>query len=216
MQDFKNKTILVTAGPTIEDIDPVRFISNRSSGKMGVALADRAYQRGGKVVLILGPVHIQIPGYLHRIDVRSAADMYKAVRKEFQNCDIFISCAAVADYTPVRVSSQKIKKGNEKLILELSATKDILKAVGNLKTGYQKVIGFSVETENLADNSLDKLKRKNLDMIIANNPLNTGAGFAHDTNQVNIFTPENHFPLPLLSKIETADKILDHILLLEK
>jgi len=216
MPDFKQKNILITAGPTIEDIDPVRFISNRSSGKMGLALAEQAYKRGAKVTLILGPVTISTPDYLKRIKVRSAKEMYQAVLDHFPSCDIFIAAAAVADYTPAKISLQKIKKGNDNFILELVRTKDILNEIKTMKSVKQKVVGFSVETEKLVENSNKKLVNKNLDMIVANNPGIEGAAFAGDTNQVEIITKKQHISLPMMSKAETADKILDQILLLEQ
>ncbi len=215
MLDFKGKKVLITAGPTIEDIDPVRFLSNRSSGKMGVALADKAYQRGADVQLIIGPVTIDIPTHFKRIDVRSAEDMYNAVLSEFPLCDIFISSAAVADYTPAKVSSQKIKKGVGELNMQFLRTKDILNEIKNIKSANQKIIGFSVETENLLENSKSKMERKSLDMIVANNPSIKGAAFGTDTNQVEIITKNGHITLPLASKKEIADKILNSILLLE-
>jgi len=216
MQDFKNKKVLITAGPTIEDIDPVRFLSNRSTGKMGVALADKAYQRGADILLICGPVVIEIPAHLKRMDVRSAEQMYKAVLAEFPECDIFISSAAVADYTPAKVLPRKIKKGEGSLNLQLVHTKDILSELKAIKSANQKIIGFSVETENLIENSKNKMERKNLDMIVANNPSIKGAAFAEDTNQVEIITKSDHISLGLASKSEIADKILDNILQLEK
>jgi phosphopantothenoylcysteine decarboxylase / phosphopantothenate---cysteine ligase len=215
VQDFKNKKILITAGPTIEDIDPVRFLSNRSSGKMGLALADKAYNRGADVTLIIGPVHINIPAYLKRIDVRSAENMYKAVIAEFPSCDIFIASAAVADYTPLQTSDNKLKKTEGNLLLELKRTKDILAEIKTLRSEKQRVIGFSVETENLLENSRNKMIRKNLDMIIANNPHIKGAAFGADTNQVEIITKDTHITFGLAEKSAIADKILDHILLLE-
>ena len=216
MQDFKNLKLLITAGPTVEDIDPVRFLSNRSSGKMGVALAEMASRRGAQVTLIIGPVTIGIPAHLKRINIRSAADMYEAVINEFYHCDIFIASAAVADYTPAKKSDQKIKKSDADLNLTLVRTKDILNEIKNRKRAHQKIIGFSVETENLLENSKNKLLHKNLDMIVANNPRIEGAAFEADTNQVEIITKKGHRSLPLASKNEIADKILDNILLLEK
>jgi len=216
MPDFKQKNILITAGPTIEDIDPVRFISNRSSGKMGIALAEQAHKRGANVTLISGPVTINTPDYLKIINVRSAKEMYQAVLDHFPSCDIFIAAAAVADYTPAKVSLQKIKKGNDNFILDLVRTKDILNEIKTIKSVKQKVVGFSVETEKLVENSKNKLVNKNLDMIVANNPGIEGAAFAGDTNQVEIITKKQHISLPMMSKAEAADKILDQILLLEQ
>ena len=216
MEDYKGKKVLITAGPTIEDIDPVRFLSNRSSGKMGLALAENAHKRGAEVTLVIGPVPLQIPPGFNCIHVRSAEDMFQAVNREFAGCDIFIACAAVADYTPARKALQKIKKGKGGLNLQLVRTKDILAEMKNKKKVHQKVIGFSVETENLVENSTNKLQRKNLDMIIANNPAIKGAAFEGDTNQVEIITKTRHITLPMSSKSDIADKILDNILLLEQ
>lgn len=216
MLDFKHKKVLITAGPTIEDIDPVRFLSNRSSGKMGLALATRAGQRGADVTLIIGPVNIDVPSHLKRINVRNARDMLNAVLGEFPSCDIFIASAAVADFTPVSFSTQKIKKSDSGLNLQLERTKDILNEIKRIKSKSQKVIGFSVETEKLLENSKNKMIRKNLDMIVANNPTIVGAAFGVDTNQVEIITKNDHISQPLASKNDIADKILDNILLLEK
>jgi len=207
--------VLITAGPTIEDIDPVRFLSNRSSGKMGIALAQNARKRGAQVTLIIGPVSLQIPP-IKSIHVRSAEEMYNAVLQEFPGCDILIASAAVADYTPARKAQHKMKKGEGGLSLQLVRTKDILAEMKSKKKAHQKVIGFSVETENLIENSINKLQRKSLDMIVANNPTIKGAAFEGDTNQVEIITKTGHVTLPLSSKSDIADKILDNILLLEQ
>jgi phosphopantothenoylcysteine decarboxylase/phosphopantothenate--cysteine ligase len=207
--DFSGKKVLVSAGPTAEDIDPVRFLTNRSTGKMGIALAREAFVRGAEVRLILGPVHIEYPVYLKKINVRNASRMHKAVLENIDWCDYFLSAAAVADYTPLAEESEKLKKGNDNLFLQMKRTKDILSEIQKKK--HQKIIGFSVETTDLVYNSGEKLQRKNLDMIIANNPKNPGAGFATETNQVEIITSKKHLSLPLLSKRETAGKILDFL-----
>jgi phosphopantothenoylcysteine decarboxylase / phosphopantothenate---cysteine ligase len=212
IQDFKDKNLLITAGPTAEDIDPVRFLTNRSTGKMGIALARTAFIRGANIKLILGPGPVDVPPYLNVIKVRSAAEMHQAVLKEFYWCNYYFSSAAVADYTPVRELTHKMKKGKGNLNLEMERTKDILQDIGALKKSDQTIIGFSVETENLVENSRQKLIRKNLDVIIANNPSIKGAGFGGDTNQVEIITKNNHSTLPMLTKIETAEKILDYLL----
>jgi phosphopantothenoylcysteine decarboxylase / phosphopantothenate---cysteine ligase len=216
MEDYKGKKVLITAGPTVEDIDPVRFLSNRSSGKMGLALAENAHKRGAEVILVIGPVSLPMPSGFKFIPVRSAEDMYQAVLSEFAVCDIFIASAAVADYTPAHKALQKIKKGEGNLSLQLVRTKDILAELKNKKKNMQKVIGFSVETENLIENSTKKLMRKSLDMIVANNPTIKGAAFEGDTNQVEIITKTSHITLPRSSKSDIADKILDNILLLEQ
>ncbi len=216
VQDFKDKNLLITAGPTAEDIDPVRFLTNRSTGKMGIALARTAFIRGANIKLILGPGPVVVPPYLNVIKVRSAAEMHEAVLKEFDACNYYFSSAAVADYTPVKQLAHKMKKGKGNLNLEMERTKDILQDVGALKKIDQTIIGFSVETENLIENSRQKLIRKNLDVIIANNPSIKGAGFGGDTNQVEIITKNNHSTLPMLTKIETAEKILDYLLNAEK
>jgi phosphopantothenoylcysteine decarboxylase/phosphopantothenate--cysteine ligase len=212
VQDFKDKNILVSAGPTAEDIDPVRFLTNRSTGKMGIALARNAFIRGANIKLILGPGPINVPSYLNVIKVRSAAEMHQAVLKEFDWCNFYFSSAAVADYTPVKQLAHKMKKGKGNLNLEMERTHDILQNIGALKKTDQTIIGFSVETENLIENSRQKLIRKDLDVIIANNPSIKGAGFGGDTNQVEIITKNNHSTLPILTKIETAEKILDYLL----
>jgi len=214
--DFNEKTVLITAGPTAEDIDPVRFLTNRSTGKMGIALAEVAQKRGAKVILIIGPVETPHPNNIQSIKIRSAADMYNAVLKFFNQCDYYISAAAIADYTPIKLLENKIKKQNDNLIIELKRTKDILKEVGSLKTNNQKTIGFSVETENLIENSSKKLINKNLDMIIANNPKLEGVGFGRSTNQVEIITKSKQVSLPLMSKQDTAELILDEVLKLGK
>ncbi len=209
--DFTGKRILISAGPTAEDIDPVRFLSNRSTGKMGVAIARAAYIRGAEVQMVCGPLAVRRPGYLKCHAVRSAKAMLRIIQNEINDADIFIASAAVADYTIKVALPHKIKKGGGALSLELDRTTDILSALMDKKKKNQFFVGFSVETENLHKNSLDKMKRKGLDMIIANNPLEKGAGFAGDTNRVLIILPEKSKQLSLMSKFETANHILDFI-----
>ncbi|KAA3617486.1 MAG: bifunctional phosphopantothenoylcysteine decarboxylase/phosphopantothenate--cysteine ligase CoaBC [Calditrichaeota bacterium] len=211
-KDFRNRKILISAGPTNEDIDPVRFLSNRSTGKMGIALARAAYIRGADVKLIIGPGSARKPAYLNILKVRGAEEMNQIVQKHFAWCDFFISSAAVADYTPLTTLKNKMKKGSGNLLLEMKRTADILQNIQTLKRADQKVIGFSVETKDLIENSRKKLIRKNLDLIIANNPNLKGAGFAGDTNQVEIISKSNNVSLPLMTKNDVADKILDNML----
>ncbi|MCB0282030.1 MAG: bifunctional phosphopantothenoylcysteine decarboxylase/phosphopantothenate--cysteine ligase CoaBC [Calditrichaeota bacterium] len=209
--DFENKNILISAGPTAEDIDPVRFLTNRSTGKMGIALSRAAFIRGANVQMIVGPVSETLPQMVECIKIRSAAEMADQIKLKFTWCDYFISAAAVADFTPIEVNKNKLKKDKNNLILELKRTADILQTINDLRKPHQKMIGFSVETQNLIDNSRQKMKRKNLDMIVANNPGITGAGFAADTNQVEIITEDKLVSVPLLSKKEIAHQILNHI-----
>lgn len=208
---WKGQHILITAGPTVEDIDPVRFLSNRSTGKMGIALANMAKIYGAEVDLICGPVTQFIPSYITTESVRSAKEMFKAVKSKLRKDSIYISASAIADYTQPKVMGQKLKKGSGPLELKLDRTDDILKYVGQHKTAHQFIVGFSVETENLEINSRNKLQKKNLDLIIANNPKNKGAGFASDTNQVELITINKKISLPLVSKQETAFHILNQI-----
>ena len=215
---FKGKKILITAGPTYEAIDPVRFIGNFSSGKMGIALANEAVRQGAEVHLVLGPsseknIHSQI--HLHR--VVSAQQMYEAAVIEFSTCDIAILAAAVADYTPETVASEKIKKKGGNLSLTLVPTVDILASLGKIKT-TQTLIGFALETENEVANAQTKLEKKNLDAIVLNSLRDTGAGFGTDTNKVTFITKETQISFPLKSKEEVAKDILAQIfgILIEK
>ena len=215
---FKGKKILITAGPTYEAIDPVRFIGNFSSGKMGIAIANEAVQQGAEVHLVLGPsseknIHSQI--HLHR--VLSAQQMYEAAVTEFPTCDIAILAAAVADYTPETVASEKIKKKGGNLSLTLVPTVDILASLGKIKT-TQTLIGFALETENEFANAQTKLKKKNLDAIVLNSLRDAGAGFGTDTNKVTFITKETQISFPLKSKEEVAKDILTQIfgILIEK
>ncbi len=211
MHDFVSRRLLISAGPTAEDIDPVRFLTNRSSGKMGIALARAAYIRGAEVMLVCGPSSVRVPAYLNCVRVRSAAEMYQALDELITNSDIFISSAAVADYTLGEQSVHKIKKGRGNLKLSLRRTTDILSALKEKKQAGQLFVGFSVETQHLYKNSLEKLHRKGLDIIIANDPGEEGAGFASETNRVLIISNKESKQLSLMSKFETSNHILDYI-----
>ena len=214
--DLVGKTVLVTAGPTKEHIDPVRFITNESSGKMGYALAKVATSRGANVILISGPVNIRKPYGVEVIEVISAQQMSDEVIKRFERADIIIKAAAVADYRPKNYSENKIKKSSNNLFIEMEKNPDILKKVAERK-GRKIIVGFSMETEKLEENALSKLKDKKLDMIVANDILTEGAGFAKDTNVVKII---NKFGIikdfPIMTKEKVADVIFDEILVLEK
>lgn len=215
-KDMQGLNVLVTAGPTVEKIDPVRYITNHSSGKMGYSVAEVAAKRGANVTLISGPVHIDAPMFVDVVKVESANDMYNAVMDHLKNCDILIKAAAVADYTVENISDEKIKKQDDDLSLTLSRTNDILKAAGENKEKNQVICGFSMETSNLIENSEKKLNSKNCDMIIANNLNDNGAGFGVDTNKVSIITKDNIQSLDVLSKKEVAFEILNRALELYK
>jgi len=214
VKDFVGKKILVTAGPTYEPIDPVRFVSNRSSGRMGFALANAAALRGATVTLITGPVHLETPRNVTRIDVESAAEMHKAVGLHAKKADAIIMAAAVADYTPQVPAPSKIKKGRdtEPLRLALQKTPDILQSLGQKKTKGQILVGFALETEDELRNAKQKLKTKNLDLIILNSLADKGAGFGADTNVVTIIDKKGTAEkLPLMSKFDVANEILNRL-----
>ena len=211
-KDLAGKNVLVTAGPTIEKIDPVRFISNHSSGKMGMELAKAAAYRGAKVRLILGKTALKRPEFVDIVDVVSAQDMYEAVKEFANDSDIIIKSAAVADYRPYDVADEKMKKSDGELSIRLERTTDILKYLGENKKDNQFLCGFSMETSNLIENSKLKLEKKNLDMIVANNLKEEGAGFAKDTNKVSIITKDDIIQTEVLSKKKVAHKILDEII----
>ena len=211
-KDLKGKRILISAGPTQEAIDPVRYITNHSSGKMGYALAKMAKLRGADVTLVSGPVSITAFPGIEVVDVTSAADMYDAVTTRSAEADIIVMCSAVADYTPTLYSEQKVKKSDGDMSIALSRTKDILKNLGENKREGQIVVGFSMETENLIENSQAKLLKKNVDMICANSISTEKTGFGVDTNKVTLIFKNHVEELPLCSKEETADMILDHII----
>lgn len=207
------KKVMITAGPTYEMIDPVRFVGNFSTGKMGIALANKANQLGAEVTLILGPVYPQkIEQGVKVVKVVSAQDMHKEANDIFEQMDIAILSAAVADYTPVEKAPQKIKKNEGKLILELTKTKDVLASLGERKI-HQKLIGFALETENEIDNAKGKIKKKNLDAVVLNSLNDKGAGFGTDTNKVTFITKDmKEFPIELKPKIEVALDILNLII----
>lgn len=211
-KDMVGKKVLVTAGPTREAIDPVRFISNHSTGKMGYAIARCAMERGAEVTLISGPVNIQPPMFVHVINVVSAKDMYNEVMKVSSDMDIIIKSAAVADYTPQKVSNEKIKKSENDMDLKLDKTDDILRKLGEIKRENQFICGFAMETENLLENASAKLVKKNVDMIVANNLRTEGAGFGTETNIVTLIKKDGNIELPIMTKDEVAKAILDEII----
>ncbi len=215
-KDMSGLKVLVTAGPTVERIDPVRYITNRSTGKMGYAVAQTAALRGADVTLISGPTDLKPPMFSEVVYVESAEDMYKEVIARMSGCDILVKAAAVADYKPGEVSGEKIKKNSEKVSLRLVKTADILKKAGEIKRENQVICGFSMETENLLANSLKKLKEKNCDIIAANNLKDEGAGFGTDTNKISIITADSVTELGLLSKEQAGNEILNNALALYK
>jgi phosphopantothenoylcysteine decarboxylase/phosphopantothenate--cysteine ligase len=209
-QTLKDKRVLVTAGATIEAIDPVRYISNHSTGKMGYAIAEELARRGAEVVLVSGKTSLPAPQGVHRVDVLSAEEMYKASVQEFESVDCAVMCAAVADYTPVEVSATKIKKSDASFSIELRKTKDIALELGKVK-GSRKLVGFALETDNEQVNAEKKLTEKNLDMIVLNSLRDEGAGFGYDTNKVSFIDAAGREDLPLLAKSEVAEHIADRI-----
>lgn len=211
-KDMVGKRVLVTAGPTREAMDPVRYISNKSTGKMGYSIAKAAAARGAQVVLVSGPVDLKAPYGVEKVDILSAEDMYQAVTSRSDEMDIIIKAAAVADYTPETVADNKMKKKDGELSIPLKRTKDILKYLGEHKRPGQFLCGFSMETENMVENSRAKLQKKNLDLIAANNVKVAGAGFAVDTNILTLISPEDMVELPLLTKDAAADLLLDAIM----
>lgn len=211
-KDMVGLNVLVTAGPTREKIDPVRYISNHSTGKMGYEIAKHCVQRGANVTLVSGKTNITVPSFVKVIDVDSAKDMFEAVKAEYEDQDIIIKAAAVADYTPVSQSESKIKKDEGDLNIELSRTYDILEYLGNNKKENQFICGFSMETENLIENSSKKLEKKNADMIVANNLNLEGAGFGTNTNVVTFITKEKTVDHPIMTKGQVAEKIMDFIM----
>lgn len=213
-KDLKGKKILITAGPTQEKIDPVRYITNHSSGKMGYALAKRAAMRGAEVTLVSGQVSIAPPPFVKVVSIVSAKDMFEAVTAVSDQQDIIIKAAAVADYRPAFVSDEKMKKKDDQMSIELERTDDILKYLGEHKREGQFLCGFSMETQNMISNSRAKLEKKNLDMIAANNLKVEGAGFKTDTNVLTLITQNEEVSLDRMSKEDAAGVILDRILLL--
>lgn len=211
-KDLKGKKVLVTAGPTIEAIDPVRFISNHSTGKMGYAIAKCAMERGADVTLVTGETSIPKPPFVNVIPVISAKDMFEAVKVHYEEADFIVKAAAVADYTPETVANDKIKKKEGNMGISLVRTTDILKYLGEHKNPNQVICGFAMETKDLLENAVKKLKNKNADMIVANNLKVAGAGFGTDTNVVTFIKKNETKELPLLSKEDVAKAILDEML----
>lgn len=211
IQDLAGKRVLVTAGPTYEKFDPVRFIGNFSTGKMGFALAEECVARGAEVELVAGPVSLTTSNpRIHRTDVVSAAEMYEATTSLFPTTDAAILCAAVADYTPVAVADKKMKRKGDSVRLELLPTRDIAAALGEMKRSDQRLVGFALETDNEEQNAESKLRKKNLDFIVLNSLRDKGAGFAHDTNKVTIITAtDEHLQFPLKSKHDVAVDIVN-------
>lgn len=210
-QDYCGVKLLVSAGPTIEAIDPVRYITNHSSGKMGYAIAEAAAKRGAEVCLVSGQVALEAPAGVERISIKSAEDMFNAVSARLSDTDVLIMAAAVADYTPVVCADQKIKKKDGEMTIELKRTRDILKYAGENKKDGQIICGFSMETENLLENSRKKLNSKNCDLIAANSISESGAGFKTDTNRITLISKNNVRELSLMSKLAAADILLDEI-----
>ena len=211
-KDLQGKKILVTAGPTQEAIDPVRYITNHSSGKMGYAIAKAAMLRGAEVTLVSGRTAIEAPLFVNVVPIVTAKDMFEAVTGISNEQDIIIKAAAVADYRPAVVSSEKVKKKEGQMSIELERTDDILKYLGENKREGQFLCGFSMETQNMISNSRAKLEKKHLDMVAANNVKEAGAGFQGDTNVLTLITQKEETSLPLMSKEDAANKLLDKIL----
>ena len=213
-KDLEGKTIIVTASRTEEPLDPIRYLSNRSSGKMGYAIAEEAHERGAKVTLISGPSNLPPPLGLNFIQVKTAKEMLSAVRSAFRKTDALIMAAAVSDFLPSVISKDKIKKGEEEILLKLKPTVDILREMGKRKR-EKILVGFSLETEDEIENAKKKMAEKKLDLILVNNPNVPGAGFETDTNQVTLIDKRGRTErLPLLSKKEVASKILDKVIVL--
>ena len=210
-EQLAGKKIVITAGPTYEKIDPVRFIGNYSSGKMGFALAEECAARGAEVTLVAGPVQIKATHpNIHRIDVESCAEMYAATTEAFKTADCGILCAAVADFTPEKTADTKIKREGDDLVLSLKPTHDIAAALGQMKQSHQRLVGFALETNDEVAHAQGKLERKNLDFIVLNSLNDKGAGFRHDTNKITIISREEVKEYPLKSKSEVASDIIDY------
>ena len=210
--ELQGVTVMVTAGPTVERIDPVRYISNDSTGKMGFALAEALAERGANVKLVCGPTALQTvhPG-IERIDVQSAAAMYEAATTLFPQCHAAILCAAVADFTPENTSDTKIKRGEDDMIIRLKPTQDIAATLGRTKRADQVMVGFALETHDAVEHAKDKLRRKNLDFIVLNSLADPGAGFGYDTNKVTLIDADDCVELPLMAKTEVADHIVEQL-----
>lgn len=211
-KDMAGKKVLVTAGPTREKIDPVRYITNHSTGKMGYAIARAAMLRGAEVTLVTGKTELAPPIQVDTVNITSAAEMAEEVKKRAGEQDIIIKAAAVADYRPLHTSDEKIKKTGDEMSIALERTEDILGYLGAHKREGQFLCGFSMETENMEENSRRKLRKKNLDLIVANNLKQTGAGFGTDTNIVTLMSEADTVQLPLMSKEEVADRLLTYIM----
>ncbi len=211
VRDLAGETVLVTAGPTRENVDPVRYLTNRSSGKMGYAVAEAAARRGAHVILVSGPTSLDVPSGVERIDVQSAQDMHRVVLEKVAGCSIAIFAAAVADYRPAEPSGQKIKRNNESTTIALEPTPDILASVARNK-GQRFIVGFAAETDHVAENARQKLAAKNADLMVANDVTAEGSGFDHDTNVVTLFARDGRdLALPRMSKSEVAQRILDEV-----
>jgi phosphopantothenoylcysteine decarboxylase/phosphopantothenate--cysteine ligase len=210
---LKGKKILITAGPTYEPIDPVRFIGNRSSGKMGIAIAEGLKKRGAAVTLVIGPTAQKLPAGMEIINVNTASEMYNAAMAVFPAVEIAVLCAAVADYSIAEPASEKIKKGDQQITLTLEKTKDILRSIGEIKKDSQIVVGFALETDDEVNNALKKLNSKNADLIVLNSLQDKGAGFGHDTNKVTIFGKDGGVhQFNTASKTQVAEDIINTIL----
>ncbi|MGC2726630.1 MAG: bifunctional phosphopantothenoylcysteine decarboxylase/phosphopantothenate--cysteine ligase CoaBC, partial [Candidatus Acidiferrales bacterium] len=215
-RDFAGQTVLVSAGPTCEDIDPVRFLTNRSSGKMGYALAEAAQRRGAHVILVSGPTELKIPEGVDWVPVRATEQMHRSVLERAREANVAIMAAAVSDYRPAAAQDTKIKRGSGGFTLELEPTPDILAELGREK-GNRVLVGFAAETDRVAENARGKLARKGADMIVANDVTQEGAGFDTDTNIVTLYLRDGReVPLPKMSKLDVANRILDQVLEIQK
>jgi phosphopantothenoylcysteine decarboxylase/phosphopantothenate--cysteine ligase len=215
-KDMEGKNVIISAGPTMEALDPVRYITNHSTGKMGYELAKAASRRGANVTLVSGQTNLKPPLFVNTINIKSAQDMFEAFRDNFLDNDIIIKAAAVADYRPKTVADNKIKKKDGDMKIELDRTIDIIKYMGENRREGQFICGFSMETENMIENSRAKLEKKNIDMIVANNLKQKGAGFGTDTNIITIITKDNMKELALMSKEDAANALLDEIIKITK
>ncbi len=216
-RDLEGLSVLVTAGPTREALDPVRYLTNRSSGKMGYAIAEAAAERGAKVTLVTGPTSLPVPQGVEAAPILSTQDLYDEMTARCEQADVVIQSAAPADFTPVRAADQKIKKqGDGNLVIEFAQTPDVAAAVGRMKKPGQTLIGFAAETQDVLENAAEKLAKKNLDMIVANDVTAPGAGFDVDTNVVTFVTKDGTESLPCMEKRRVADALLDRVLLLRK
>ncbi len=211
-KDLAGTKVLVTAGPTREKMDPVRFITNYSTGKMGYAIAENCMRRGADVTLVTGKTQLSPPMFVRVVEIESARDMFEAVKDCYKEQDIIVKSAAVADYRPVSVAGEKMKKKDDSLSVPLERTEDILQFLGDNRRDGQFICGFSMETENMVENSRAKLEKKHVDLIVANNLKQEGAGFGTDTNVVTLITKDGCEELPMMGKNEVAGKIMDYIL----